>query len=72
VPRPHAPRRGGDQEIGPRRELDETGEIAIGGASDRRPVVIADLHGEAARGALRNPAPDFSETENTRHWFRFV
>ena len=34
VPRPCAPRRGGDQEIGPRRELEETGEIAIGAAGD--------------------------------------
>ena len=60
------PRRSGDQEISPRREFDETGEIAIGSSSDRRPVVIADLHVKASRGALRNPAPDFSETENTQ------
>ena len=50
-------------EIGPRGQLDETGEIAIGGSGDRRPVVIADLHVEAARGALR-PAPDVSKPEN--------
>src|SRR5262245_62652032 len=30
VPRPRAPRRGADQEIGPRGQLDETVEIAIG------------------------------------------
>src|SRR5262245_64135032 len=64
VPRPRAPRRGGDQEIGPRRELEETGEIAIGGTDDRRPGVIADFHGEAARGALCNPASDSAETEH--------
>ena len=53
VPRPRAAWRGADQEIGPRGQLDETGEIAIGGSGHRRPVVIADLHVEAARGALR-------------------
>src|SRR5215468_7132157 len=64
VPRPRAPRRGGNQEIGPCREIEETGEIAVGRAGDRRPSMIADLHVEAARGALCNPAPDFSETEH--------
>src|SRR5262245_21391034 len=47
----------------PRRKLEETGEIAIGGAGDRRPGVIADLHGKAARSTLRNPAPDSTEPE---------
>src|SRR5262249_24924057 len=59
--RPRAAWRGADQEIGPRGQLDETVEIAIGGSGDRCPVVIADLHVEAARRTLRNPAPDFSE-----------
>ena len=45
---------------------DETVKIAIGGSGDRRPVVIADRHVEAVRGALRNPAPDFAEPENTQ------
>src|SRR2546425_1940892 len=63
---PLTPWRSGDQEIGPRRELDETVEISIRRSGDGVPVVIADLHVEAARGAVRNPAPDFSKTENTQ------
>src|SRR5882672_6379938 len=64
VSRPRAPWRSGDQEIGPLRELDETVKISIGRSGDGCPVVIADLHVEAAGGAVRNPAPDFSKTEN--------
>src|SRR6266508_3431395 len=66
VARPRAPWRSSDQEIGPRRELDETVKISIERSGDGCPVVIADLHVEAARSAVRNPAPDFSKTENTQ------
>ena len=64
--RPRAAGRGGNQEIGPHRELDQTVKISIGRAADGFPVVIAHLHVEATRGAVRNPAPDLTQAENTQ------
>src|SRR5689334_6682182 len=64
--RPRAAWRSTDQEIGPRCQLDETVEISIGRSGDSLPVVIADLHVETARGAVRDPGADGSKTENAQ------
>src|SRR5205814_7444105 len=66
VARPHAAWRSADQEIGPRRQRDEPVEIAIGRSGDSLAVVIADLHVEAVRPAVRNLAADSAKTEDAQ------